>query len=154
MIEEAQPPKEAPTIRVTAMPCDTNPYGDIFGGWLMGQMDWAASSHAARHAGGRTVTVAVDGMSFIRPVFVGDELSVYTRIIKQGRTSLTIHTEAWSRARDNEHINKVTEAKFVFVAIGQDRRPRPIASAATDQVLNMEHDVVGMERTKKRSSRG
>ncbi|MGL5839312.1 MAG: acyl-CoA thioesterase [Sphingorhabdus sp.] len=117
------------------MPSDTNPYGDIFGGWLMGQMDWAASSLASRHSGGRAVTVAVDGMSFHRPVFVGDEVSVYTCINKQGRSSLSIHVEAWSRERDGEHVHKVTEAEFVFVAIGPDRRPRPISRKAPAELM-------------------
>lgn len=119
-------PTVSPTIRVTAMPADTNPYGDIFGGWLMSQMDLAAGSVASRHAGGRAVTIAVDGMTFHRPVFVGDEVSVYATVTGVGRTSLKVAVEAWRRARDAEECCRVTEATFTFVAVGQDRRPRPV----------------------------
>jgi len=80
------PPDKAPTIRVTAMPADANPYGDIFGGWLMGQMDLAAGSVASRRSGGRAVTIAADAMKFHMPVVVGDEVSVYAKLIAVGRT--------------------------------------------------------------------
>ena len=120
------PPDGAPVVRVIAMPADTNPYGDIFGGWLMSQMDLAASSVASRHAGGRAVTIAVEGMAFHRPVFVGDEVSVFARLIKVGRTSMRVQVEAWARDRHSEEANKVTQAEFAFVAVGQDRRPRPV----------------------------
>ena len=82
---EALPPETAPTIRVVAMPADTNPYGDIFGGWLVSQMDSAAGVTAARHSHGRAVTIAIEGMSFLRPVFVGDEVSVYDRPVSTSR---------------------------------------------------------------------
>ncbi|WCM26910.1 acyl-CoA thioesterase [Sphingomonas sp. QA11] len=119
-------PDEQPAVRVTAVPADANVYGDIFGGWLMSQMDLAASSVASRHAGGRAVTIAVEGMAFHRPVFVGDEVSVFARLIKVGRTSMRVKVEAWARDRHSEEANKVTEAEFAFVAVGQDRRPRPV----------------------------
>ena len=119
-------PDEQPAVRVTAVPADANVYGDIFGGWLMSQMDLAASSVASRHAGGRAVTIAVEGMAFHRPVFVGDEVSVFARLIKVGRTSMRVQVEAWARDRHSEETNKVTEAEFAFVAVGQDRRPRPV----------------------------
>lgn len=119
-------PSEAPTIRVVAMPADTNPAGDIFGGWLMSQMDLAAATIATRRAGGRTATVAVDGMSFLRPVAVGDEVSFYATLVHAGRTSLRVAVEAWRRAREGEDTQKVTEATFTFVAIGEDRRPREL----------------------------
>ncbi|MFA6116070.1 MAG: acyl-CoA thioesterase [Sphingomonas sp.] len=119
-------PEEQPAVRVTAVPADANVYGDIFGGWLMSQMDLAASSVASRHAGGRAVTIAVEGMAFHRPVFVGDEVSVFARLIKVGRTSMRVQVEAWARDRHSEAANKVTEAEFAFVAVGQDRRPRPV----------------------------
>jgi acyl-CoA thioesterase YciA len=119
-------PDEQPAVRVTAVPADANVYGDIFGGWLMSQMDLAASSVASRHAGGRAVTIAVEGMAFHRPVFVGDEVSVFARLIKVGRTSMRVQVEAWARDRHSEEANKVTEAEFAFVAVGQDRRPRPV----------------------------
>ncbi len=119
-------PGDEPVIRVTAMPADANPYGDIFGGWLMSQMDLAAGSVASRHSGGRAVTVAVDAMAFHRPVFVGDEVSVYARLASVGRSSMKIEVEAWRRARHGSDSYKVTQAMFSFVAVGDDRRPRAI----------------------------
>ncbi len=125
-----QPPDGAPTIRVTAMPADANPYGDIFGGWLMGQMDLAAGSVASRHCGGRAVTIAVDAMKFHRPVFVGDEVSFYAVLAVTGNTSMTIEIEAWRRSRHAEECYRVTQARFVFVAIGDDRQPRRVRGVA------------------------
>ncbi|MFV3075915.1 acyl-CoA thioesterase [Niveispirillum fermenti] len=115
-----------PAVRTIAMPADTNPSGDIFGGWLMAQMDLAAGNAAARRARGRCATVAVDGMVFHRPVFVGDEVSLYASIDSIGRTSMKIHVEAWRRSRKDEHRFKVTEALFTFVAIDDHGRPRAI----------------------------
>lgn len=120
----------APAIRVTAMPADANPYGDIFGGWLMSQMDLAAGLVASRAIGGRAVTVAVDGMAFLRPVAVGDEVSVFAEVISTGRTSLRIAVQAWRRDRHQDQAEKVTEATFTFVAVGDDRKPRPILADA------------------------
>jgi acyl-CoA thioesterase YciA len=116
----------APTIRVIAMPADANPAGDIFGGWLMGQMDLAAATIATRRAMGRTATVAVDGMSFISPVSVGDEVSLYAVLVSEGRTSMKIKVEAWRRAREGEEVRQVTEATFTFVAIGEDGKSRAL----------------------------
>ncbi|VFU07396.1 putative enzyme [Methylocella tundrae] len=124
-----KPPADAPVIRAIAMPADTNPAGDIFGGWLMAQMDLAAGSVAARRARGRCATVTVEGMTFHSPVFVGDEVSLYARLMSEGRTSMRIKIEAWRRYREEEAVNKVTEAVFVFVAIGKDRRPTPLPPA-------------------------
>lgn len=124
-----KPPGDAPVIRAIAMPADTNPAGDIFGGWLMAQMDLAAGSVAARRARGRCATVTVEGMTFHSPVFVGDEVSLYARLVSEGRTSMRIKVEAWRRYREEEAVNKVTEAIFVFVAIGKDRRPTPLPPA-------------------------
>ena len=120
------PPERAPTVRVIAMPADANPYGDIFGGWLMGQMDMAAGSVASRHSLGRAVTIAVEGMQFHLPVSVGDEVSVYAELIRVGRTSMTIDVEAWRRHRHEEAMHKVTQASFTFVAIDAERHPRPV----------------------------
>jgi acyl-CoA thioesterase YciA len=120
---------EIPTIRVIAMPADANPAGDIFGGWLMGQMDLAASTVATRRAHGRTATVAVDGMSFLQPVAVGDEVSLYAVLIGEGRSSVKIRVEAWRRDRAAEHTQKVTEAVFTFVAIGEDGKSRPLPAS-------------------------
>ena len=128
MIDEdaVAPPPGQPALRVTAMPADTNPYGDIFGGWIMSQMDMAAGLVAARHARGRAVTIAVDAMHFHAPVAVGDEVSVYTDLVKVGRTSMTIEGEAGRRDRFGEAVNRVTQARFVFVAIDEHRKPRAI----------------------------
>ena len=123
-------PTGSPVIRVTAMPADANPYGDIFGGWLMGQMDLAAGSVASRHCGGRAVTVAAEGMKFHRPVIVGDEVSVYAALVATGNTSMTVEVEAWRRGRHTEEAYRVTQARFVFVAIGEDRQPRRVPGMA------------------------
>ena len=121
----SRPPGE-PAIRVTAMPADANAYGDIFGGWLMSLMDSGAGLIAARFSKGRAVTVAMDGMQFHSPVKVGDEVSVYGRIDKVGRTSMAIATEAWRRPRESEEVTKVTEATFTFVAVDSAGKPRVI----------------------------
>ena len=120
------PPGGEPVIRVGTMPADANAYGDIFGGWLVGQMDQGAGLIAARRCRGRAVTVAVEGMQFLSPVKVGDEVSVYGEIVRVGRTSLNIHMQAWRRERHGEQTCKVTEATFVFVSIDDEGRPRPI----------------------------
>ena len=122
-------PHRQPAIRVTAMPADANPAGDIFGGWLMAQMDLAAGAVAMRIARGRTVTVAVEGMSFLSPVLVGDELSVYADLAHRGRSSMKIAVEAWRRERHADELHKVTEAVFTFVAIDENRRPVPLPAA-------------------------
>lgn len=124
---DAQPPERAPAVRVIAMPADANPYGDIFGGWLMSQMDLAAGSVASRHSHGRAVTIAVDAMQFHEPVSVGDEVSVYALLVRTGRTSMTIEVEAWRRHRHEEAMRKVTEARFTFVAIDGQRQPRALS---------------------------
>ena len=115
-----------PAIRVVAMPADANAYGDIFGGWLLSVMDSGAGLTAARRAKGRAVTVAIDAMVFHAPVKVGDEVSVYTEIEKVGRTSMTIAVVAFRRHRSEEDLTKVTEAKFTFVAIDDQGKPRPV----------------------------
>lgn len=120
------PPKGAPTLRIVAMPSDTNPEGDIFGGWLMSQMDLAGATEAFRLAGGRCVTVALDGMVFLNPVAVGDEVSFYTAIAREGRTSVQVTVQAWGRPRDRETMTKVTEGHFTYVAIDEAKRPRPL----------------------------
>ena len=119
-----QPPSEQPAIRVTAMPADTNFYGDIFGGWLMSMMDLAAGNVAARRSRGRAVTAAIDAVAFHHPVHVGDEVSVWAKVTSVGRSSMKIQVEAWQRDRNSDHTAKVTEACFVFVAIDEDRKPR------------------------------
>jgi len=125
---QAAPPEEAPLLRTTAMPADANPSGDIFGGWLMGLMDLAGGNAAMRRARGRVATIAVDGMVFHRPVLVGDEVSIYARVVAVGRTSMRIQVEAWRRRMSEEAMQQVTEAVFTFVAIDADRKPRPVPS--------------------------
>lgn len=119
-------PTGEPVIRVTAMPADANSYGDIFGGWLMGLMDMGAGLIAARHSRGRAVTVAMDGMQFHLPVKIGDEVSVYGRLDRVGRSSMSIAVEAWRRHRHEDEQIKVTEAVFTFVAVDDAGRPRPV----------------------------
>ena len=117
------------TTRTLAMPTDQNPAGDIFGGWVLSQMDIAGGICSAERAQCRTVTVALDGMSFIRPVKVGDILCVYTEIERVGNTSIEVHVEAWVQRDRSRNTVKVTEAKFKFVALGADGRPRPVAKS-------------------------
>jgi len=115
-----------PALRTIAMPADANPAGDIFGGWVLAQMDLAGGVTAHRRARGRVATVAVAGMTFHLPVFVGDEVSCYADIIKIGRTSITVKIESWARRGATGEQVKVTEGTFTYVAIGTDRRPRPV----------------------------
>ena len=123
-------PKSEPTLRAVAMPADTNPHGDIFGGWLLCQMDLAGTIVATRRASGRVVTVAVTAMTFHRPVMVGDEVTCFCSIEKTGNTSVTVKTESWvRRGIGNEQI-KVTEGIFTYVRVGTDGRPQPIGTAA------------------------
>jgi acyl-CoA thioesterase YciA len=119
-------PKGDLTVRTIAMPADTNANGDIFGGWVMSQMDQAGGIAGVERALGRVVTVAVDGMTFIRPVRVGDVLCVYTSVASVGRTSMKIQVEAWARRFQTQQREKVTEATFTFVAIDEEGRPRPV----------------------------
>ena len=121
-------PREEPVIRTIAMPADTNPAGDIFGGWLMSQMDLAAGNLAARVARGRSATIAVEGMTFHMPVKVGDEVSLYAVLVSTGRTSMRIQVEAWRRNRYAEESAKVTDATFTFVALDESGRPRPLGA--------------------------
>lgn len=119
-------PPGKPMTRAVAMPSDTNAAGDIFGGWLMSQMDLAAGSFAAHRAdGGRTVTISVDGFIFHKPVFVGDLVSCYCFEMKRGRTSIGIHVEAWVTRSRHGIQEKVTQGLFTFVHVGEDRRPTP-----------------------------
>ncbi|WP_341988769.1 acyl-CoA thioesterase [Azorhizobium sp. AG788] len=122
----SQMPNDAPVIRTIAMPADTNPSGDIFGGWLMSQMDLAAGNVAARRARGRAATVAVEAITFLSPVSVGDEVSLFATLLTVGRTSMRIEVEAWRRARESEDTRKVTEAIFTFVAIDSNGQARPV----------------------------
>jgi acyl-CoA thioesterase YciA len=120
------PANPDPVIRTIAMPADTNPSGDIFGGWLLSQMDLGGATVAVRRAKGRTATVAVDAMHFIRPVMVGDEVTIYATLVSCGTTSMRIFVEAFRRTRTEEAVQKVTEATITYVAIDKDRKPRPL----------------------------
>jgi acyl-CoA thioesterase YciA len=121
-----------PHIRTTAMPADTNPYGGVFGGWLMGQMGLACGSFASRHSAGKAILVAADGLKFPGAMAVGDELSVYVELLKQGRTSLRLKAEAIGRERDGNKEILVAEGEFTFVALDQSDRPREIAEVEND----------------------
>ena len=127
MNQEQTEPHGALTIRTLAMPADTNPAGDIFGGWVMSQMDIAGAIAAVERVGGRVVTVAVEAMTFIAPVKVGDVLCVYTTIERIGTTSITVGIEAWARRNRVADRVKVTDGRFVYVALGEDGAKRVIA---------------------------
>ncbi|HJS30348.1 MAG TPA: acyl-CoA thioesterase [Alphaproteobacteria bacterium] len=129
MSDAPAPPTREPALRAIAMPADANPNGDIFGGWLLAQMDLAGGTVANQRARGRVATVAVEAMTFHRPVFIGDEVSCYAEIKRTGRTSMTIHIEAWCRRRDRDERVKVTEGTFTYVAIDTDRKPRAVPPA-------------------------
>jgi acyl-CoA thioesterase YciA len=118
-------PLGAPALRTVAMPADTNPAGDIFGGWLLSQMDLAGGIVSRWRARGRTATVALDSMVFHKPVLVGDVVSCYAEVVRVGRTSITVHVHAWVERGDGETL-RVTEGTFTYVAIGKDGRPRPL----------------------------
>ena len=120
-------PDRQPTLRVAAMPSDANYTGDIFGGWLMGQVDIAGSIPAVHRAKGRVVTVSVNSFTFKHPLFVGDVVSFYTRIEKTGRTSITVDVEVYAQ-RDPAYpvCVKVTEATLTYVAVTEERKPRPL----------------------------
>jgi len=121
-------PEGMPTLRVMPMPADANIHGDVFGGWIMAQVDIAGAIPAVRRANGRVGTVAVNSFIFKQPVFVGDLLSFYAKIVKTGRTSITVNVEVYAeRNRLQSEIVKVTEATLTYVATGEDRRPRELS---------------------------
>jgi acyl-CoA thioesterase YciA len=123
------PPTTEPAIRTIAMPADTNPHGDIFGGWLLCQMDLAGATVAVRQAGGRVVTVAITAMAFHRPVCVGDEVSCYGSVEKIGHSSITIKIQSWARRGTGVTPIKVTEGLFTYVRVGSDGRPQQITAS-------------------------
>ena len=125
-VASAEEPCGTLTVRTIAMPADTNANGDIFGGWVMSRMDQAGGIAGVDRAQGRVVTVAVEAMTFIRPVKVGDVLSVYTSVRSVGRTSMKIQVEAWAKRFRTALHEKVTDATFTFVAIDEEGRPRPV----------------------------
>lgn len=119
-------PKGEITIQTLAMPASTNANGDIFGGWLVSQMDLAAGVLAKRKAHGRVATVAIHSMTFLKPVHVGDIVSCYAEIIKLGKTSITISVEVWAEPATSTGKYRVTEGTFVFVAIDDNGKPRQV----------------------------
>ena len=123
-----QLPEREPVLRVVPMPADVNQHGDIFGGWIMAQVDIAGGVVAARQARGRVATVAVNSFTFKQPVLVGDLVSFYAEITKVGRTSVTVEVEVFAQRNPDDLVTvKVTEASLTYVAVGADRRPRPVA---------------------------
>jgi len=124
--EQNQGPRGELSIQTAAMPADTNANGDIFGGWLLAQMDIAGGIAGRNYSRGRAVTIAVESMSFHKPVRVGDVLSCYADLIKVGTTSMTYRIEAWALRNETFEREKVTEGVFTYVAIGPDGRPRKV----------------------------
>ncbi|MBX2826501.1 MAG: acyl-CoA thioesterase [Gammaproteobacteria bacterium] len=132
-------PRDAPSLRTLAMPADTNPNGDIFGGWILAQMDLAGGTYAWHIAQGRVATVAITGMNFLKPVYVGDEVSVYCSTHRIGNTSIAVNVEVWVRRGTSKHSldetdgteERVTEGLFTFVAIDRSGTPRPVKQART-----------------------
>ena len=121
-------PEGNPSLRTIAMPADANPDGDIFGGWIMSQMDISSGVFAAHVAKGRVVTVAVDAMTFHKPVYIGDDVSCYCSVAKRGNTSITVHVEAWVRRHHSDTLAKVTQGMFTFVAVDGNGKPKLLPS--------------------------
>jgi acyl-CoA thioesterase YciA len=125
----ALPQGKQPTLRVVPMPADENQSGDIFGGWIMSQVDIAGSISAVRVARGRVATVAVNSFQFKQPVLVGDVVSFYAEVVRVGRTSITVNVEVYAQRRpEREEVVKVTEATLTFVAIDDNRQPRVVSA--------------------------
>ena len=121
-------PDREPVLRVVPMPADVNQHGDIFGGWIMAQVDIAGGVMAARHARGRVATVAVNSFTFKQAVFVGDLVTFYAEVTRVGKTSITVDVEVYAQRNPKDLITvRVTEAVLTYVAVGDDRRPREIA---------------------------
>jgi acyl-CoA thioesterase YciA len=127
------PPGKQPTLRVVPMPADANQHGDIFGGWIMAQVDVAGGVVASRHARGRVATVAVNAFAFKQPVFIGDVLSFYAEIVRIGNTSITVNVEVYAQRNPAElETVKVTEATLTFVATDKHRKPRVVEPLIDD----------------------
>jgi len=120
-----QPPGGA-HLRTVAMPRDANASGDIFGGWTLSQMDLAGGTFAAAHSGKRVVTVRIEAVEFLKPVSVGDDVSLFCRLEREGHTSVTVQIEVWARVRVEGTAQKVTEGVFTYVAVGEDGKPVPV----------------------------
>ncbi|MDX1710218.1 MAG: acyl-CoA thioesterase [Rhodovibrionaceae bacterium] len=124
--QKEKPPQTSPALRTLAMPADANPNGDIFGGWVLAQMDLAGAVPAQARAGGRIATVAVESLRFHKPIFIGDLVSCYAEVARVGTTSLTVRIETWADRRGTREQVKVTEGHFVYVAIDDEGRPRQV----------------------------
>jgi len=125
--ETSLPAGKEPVLRVVPMPADANQHGDIFGGWIMSQVDIAGGVLAARHARGRVATIAVNSFQFKQPVFIGDVLSFYADVVRVGNTSITVNVEVYAQRNPTDiETVKVTEATLTYVAVGPDRKPRPV----------------------------
>jgi acyl-CoA thioesterase YciA len=131
VVEPGASERGEPAVRTLAMPADTNPSGDIFGGWVLAQMDLAAGIVAAQRAQGRVATAALDGMSFHKPVYVGDLVSCYAKVIRVGRSSMTVQVDTFVLRRRAGDEVKVTEGRFTVVAIDEEGRPRPLPPATS-----------------------
>lgn len=131
MVEAETPPPVEPSLRTLAMPGDANPNGDIFGGWVLAQMDLAGAVPAVERAQGRVATVAVEAMRFHQPIMIGDLVSAYTRVAREGTTSITVDIEIWAKRRKDATLVRVTEGTFVYVAIDEAGRPRPLPAIAS-----------------------
>ncbi len=129
MTEADRQPQGELSLRTVAMPADTNPHGDIFGGWIMSLMDLAAGTAGGARAKGRVATAAVSHLTFLRPVKVGDVVCVYTRVVKTGRTSVTIGVETWVLRQNQGAREQVTHAEIVMVAVDETGKPRPLPEA-------------------------
>lgn len=125
-MNEIPPPLESLALRIVAMPHDANPDWDIFGGWIVSLMDMAGGTLAVRKSKARVVTIAIDKLTFIRPVFIGDEVSCYAEVLKIGRTSIQIKVDVWVQRPKQGIGHKVTEGVFTYVALDEGRRPTPI----------------------------
>jgi acyl-CoA thioesterase YciA len=122
-------PNKEPVLRVVPMPHDTNQHGDIFGGWIMSQVDIAGGVIAARHARGRVATVAVNSFTFKQPVLVGDLVTFFAEVTRIGKTSITVDVEVFAQRNPKDQVTvRVTEASLTYVAVGADRRPREVQS--------------------------
>ena len=122
------------SIRTMAMPADTNQNGDIFGGWLLSQMDIAGGIYASKVSQSRTVTVAIGAMNFRKPVYVGDVVSVYASTVRIGRTSISVHVEAWVQRRKESQLILVTDGNYTYVAIDDNGHPQPIAQPVSSVI--------------------
>ena len=129
------PEGEQPVLRIVPMPADTNAHGTIFGGWVMSQVDVAGSVAAWERAQGRIVTIAVNSFVFREPVFVGDLVSFYARVLKVGRTSITVDVEVFAQRRreGKTEVVRVTEAQLTYVAVDEARRPRPVPASTVEK---------------------